>query len=106
MKRRRENNRSLCAELLTIRWTDGDGSSRSEVVTLEDISATGACVQVEHVIPAETEVSLNYSGGQYLGKIKYCTYRDVAYFVGIAFDDGYRWSKEDFEPSHLLELPQ
>jgi len=105
MEQRRESNRNMCAELLTIRWTDGEGRSRSEVATLEDISATGACLQLEHLIPAATEVSLHYPNGKYKGKVKYCTYQGFGYVVGIAFHDGYRWSKTDFEPSHLVEIP-
>jgi len=105
MKQRRENNRDMCAELLTVRWTDGDGRTRSEAATLEDISATGACLQLEHSILPETQVSLHYPKGKYQGKVKYCTYHDIGYLLGMAFDDGYRWSKTDFEPSHLLELP-
>jgi hypothetical protein len=104
MKQRRENNRSMCAELLTIRWTDHDGATRSEVAGLEDISTTGACLNLEHSILPETEVALHYPNGKYLGKVKYCTYHETGYVLGIAFDEGYRWSRLDFEPSHLLEF--
>ncbi|HYR83811.1 MAG TPA: PilZ domain-containing protein [Terriglobia bacterium] len=105
MKQRRENNRDMCAELLTVRWTDHDGLSQSVVATLEDISATGACLQMEHSILPGTEVCLHYPNGEYMGKVKYCIYQDLGYLLGIAFDEGYRWSKTDFEPLHLLELP-
>ena len=105
MKLRRKNTRNLCAELLTIRWTDEAGRSRSEVATLEDISARGACIQLEHLIPPETKVCLDHPKGQYEGKVKYCSHQDAWYVLGVAFNDDYRWSKTDFEPSHLLELP-
>jgi len=104
MKQRREKNRVMCAELLTIRWTEGGGSCRSETVALEDITATGACLHLEHPIPAETKVSLHYENGKYEGVVKYCTCQETGYVLGIAFDDNYRWSRTDFEPSHLLEL--
>src|SRR6185436_13951307 len=106
MKQRREHNRNLCAELLTIRWTDPDGRSRSELASLEDISATGACLQLELAIPLDTEISLHYSTGKYEGKVKYCTYEEIGFVLGMAFDDGYRWSKTDFQPGHLLEIRQ
>src|SRR5713226_2011609 len=104
MKQRREKKRNMCAELLTIRWSEDDGRSREEMVTLEDISATGACLHLEHSIQPETEVSLHYPRGKYQGKVKYCTSQEIGYVLGIAFDEGYRWSKADFQPSHLLEL--
>ncbi len=105
MKRDRENSRTMCAELLTIRWKDG-AKSRSEVASLEDISAAGACVRLDESIEPETEVSLHYPNGKYRGRVKHCTYEDYGYLVGIAFEDGYRWSKADFQPTHLLEFPQ
>ena len=106
MNKQREKNRNLCAEFITIRWTEDYGSNRSEVVSLEDISVTGACLQMEHSIPRETEVSLHHENGEYRGIVKYCTAEEIGYLLGIAFDDGYRWSKADFQPSHLLELKQ
>jgi hypothetical protein len=105
MRRRRENNRNLCAELLTVRWTDHEGCSRSELAALEDISAMGACLQLQDSIEPETVVSIHYPNGKYQGKVKYCTFQEIGYVVGIAFGAGYRWSKKDFQPSHLLELP-
>src|SRR5438105_2054878 len=104
MKQRRENKRNMCAELLAIRWTDEDGYGRTEMVSLEDISATGACLQLDHEIAPGTDVSLEHPKAKYEGKVKYCTYQEIGYVLGIAFNKGYRWSKTDFQPAHLLEL--
>jgi hypothetical protein len=106
MKERRAENqkRNICADLLTIRWTEADGASRSEQVILEDISATGACLHLGNPIPPETEVALHYSEGKYRGTVKYCASQEIGHLLGIAFEDGHRWSKTDFHPSHLLEL--
>jgi PilZ domain len=105
MKQRRKLERNLCAEFITICWTDAEGNTRSELATLEDISATGACLQLEFPIPPDTEVSLQYPKGQYRGKIKYSAREQTGYIHGIEFHPPDRWSKADFEPSHLLELP-
>jgi hypothetical protein len=94
----------MCAELLTIQWIGDDGRSRSEAVTLEDITPTGACLHLEDPIPPETKVSLHHGEGKYEGTVKYCTSQEIGYLVGISFDDGYRWSTTDFQPSHLLEV--
>ena len=104
MKQRREKIRNMCAEILTIRWTENDGTCQSELVSLEDITATGACLHMEHSIPVDTKVSLHHANGKYEGMVKYCTCQETGYVLGIAFDDNYRWSKTDFQPSHLLEL--
>jgi hypothetical protein len=101
---RRKKKRNLCAALLMISWTESDGSSHSEMGTLEDISATGACLHLEQSIPPETEICLHYPKGKYQGKVKHCTAQKIGYVLGIAFDHGYRWSSLDFQPEHLLEL--
>ena len=104
MKDRRKNDRNMCADLLGVRWVE-EGRSRIEAATLEDISANGVCLQIETHIPVGTPVSVYYPMGKYQGRVKYCKPYPVGYLLGIAFDEGYRWSKSDFEPSHLLELP-
>jgi PilZ domain len=104
MKDRRKNDRNMCAELLTVRWIE-EGRGRIEVAGLEDISPNGVCLQLENSIPVATPVSIYYQTGKYRGTVKYCTPNPIGYLIGIAFDKGYRWSKSDFEPSHLLELP-
>jgi PilZ domain len=105
MKQRRKGERNLCAEFIQISWTDDEGQSRSELATLEDISPTGACIQLEFPIPAETEVALHYPKGRYRGTIKYSALEKTGYIHGTEFHEPDRWSKDDFEPSHLLELP-
>jgi hypothetical protein len=105
MKLRRKTSRNSCADVITIRWNDDTGQRRSEVAILDDISPVGACIGLNEGIAPETKVSLHYPKGQYQGKIKYCRYFELGYFLGVAFDKGYRWSKKDFEPSFLVEVP-
>jgi len=96
--------RSLCADLIKIVWTDESGAKQKEMAALEDISPGGACLQVEHPIPIDTPISILYPDGRYYGRIRYCNYQHTGYFVGVEFDPGYEWSKHQFKPSHLLEL--
>ena len=106
MKERRVSRRNMCAELLVMSWIDRKGRHRQEVVILDDISTTGARVRLEHAVPVETSVALSHPKGQYPGKVKYCIFEAAQYSLGIAFDEGHRWSKSDFKPSHLLEIPE
>jgi hypothetical protein len=79
---------------------------------LEDISALGACVQVEDRIPlgAAISISAHHGGGdsggaaRFSGYVSYCEYRDFGYFVGIRFSDETPWSTRAFEPEHLTNL--
>lgn len=73
---------------------------------LEDISASGACIQVEGPIPANTIVRIHHPKGQLQGQVKYCVYREIGYFVGLQFVAESRWSRKQFEPQHMLDMPR
>ena len=80
---------------------------RTVEAVLEDISALGACVQVEEAIPTGISVSISFGVGnkaQLSGSVSYCAYRDYGYFVGIQFSNEMRWSSGVFEPQHLTDL--
>jgi hypothetical protein len=93
----------LCADLVDVRWKDGTGRVRRSVANLEDISLSGACVQMDHPVPLQTTLQINYPKGELQGRVCYCIYREIGYFLGIEFDPGYRWSQKIFRPQHLLD---
>jgi len=101
---RRNVVRNLCADLLKVRWTDDSGSSHRELATLEDISPTGACLKVEKAIPVGTTVTILYPSGSYQGQVRHCDPQMDWHFIGVEFAPGYRWSKDQFEPAHLLQF--
>lgn len=100
---RRVEPRMLCADLVDVKWKDQAGRSRRGVANLEDISLSGACLQVDRPIPLNTAVSITYPSGELVGKVRYCVFREIGYFLGIEFDVGVRWSSRDFKPQHLLD---
>ncbi len=100
----RNTERSLCADLIKIVWTDDSGNKRKELAVLEDISSDGACLQLEHTIPVDTQISLLYPQGKYCGRVRHCSFQHTGFFLGIEFEPGYKWSKSEYLPSHLLEL--
>lgn len=129
MTERRLENRFLCAELVTVDWVapetepesesgilagETPGPARTVEAVLEDISALGACVQVEDRIPlgAAISISARHGGGgsrhadtaRFSGYVSYCEYRDFGYFVGIRLSDETPWSTGAFEPEHLTNL--
>jgi hypothetical protein len=73
------------------------------VANLEDISLSGACLQVERPVPLETDFRISYPSGELVGKVKYCVFREIGYFLGIEFDPGSRWSQRHYRPQHLLD---
>jgi hypothetical protein len=117
MDERRFESRFLCADMVRVEWKADAGPGalpgaggeilRAVEAVLEDISALGACVQVEEQIPPGTAVSISLAAGnkaQLSGSVSYCVFRDYGYFVGIRFANETRWSSGIFEPQHLTNL--
>jgi len=96
----------LCADLVDIRWKDKTGRGRKATAILEDISASGACVQLDGPIPHNTIVKIYHPKGQLQGNVRYCVYRDIGYFVGLQFEADCKWSKREYQPQHMLDMPR
>jgi hypothetical protein len=103
MHNRRAEPRMLCADLVDVQWKDKNGRVRRVVANLEDISLSGACVQVDAPIPLETTLRISYPKGELQGKVCYCVFREIGYFLGIEFEPGFQWSLRQFQPQHLLD---
>lgn len=93
----------LCADLVDVQWKDQAGHTRRLVANLEDISLSGACIQVEKPIPLQTNVRITYPKGELTGIVRYCVYREIGYFLGIEFESGSRWSQVSYRPQHMLD---
>src|SRR5262249_39574452 len=76
---------------------------RSQAI-LEDISASGACLQLETSVPLGSVVRWHSPKEEFAGVVRYCVYREIGYFTGVQFDPASRWSKAKYRPQHLLDL--
>jgi hypothetical protein len=104
MQERRSEVRLMCADMIQVRWVPPSGGSRHATALLEDISSSGACLQMESSVPAGSAIRWSSAGQEFEGFVRYCEYRDIGYFVGIEFRDGSKWSAHAYEPQHLLDL--
>lgn len=100
---RRIETRMLCADLVDFHWKDSNGRKRRGVANLEDISLSGACLQVDRPVPLGSVVHIAYPSGELKGIVKYSVFRDIGYFLGIEFEAGVRWSQSSYKPQHLLD---
>jgi len=100
---RRVETRMLCADLVDLHWKDQQGKTRRQIVNLEDISLSGACIQLERPIPLGTKVRIMYPKGELFGIIRYCVFREIGYFLGVEFEPDCRWSLQQFKPQHMLD---
>jgi len=104
MQDRRSECRMLCADMLEVRWRDDRGRRRRAVALLEDISESGACLQMEGPIPPDTEICWESPDQHLSGVVRHCTYREIGYFIGVEFSPGSKWSEKSFHPQHLLNV--
>ena len=93
----------LCADLVDVEWRDKDGRTKRTVANLEDISLSGACLQLDVAISPQTSLRISYPKGELMGRVRYCVFREIGYFLGVEFDPGCKWSQRNFKPLHLLD---
>ena len=104
MEEKRNEERSLCADLLKVRWRNNAGTIRDEYCTLEDISSSGACIQLEEAVAPGTVMTLSYPSGKFRARVAYCSEQGGVYLIGLAFEPGYCWSRSRYKPTHLLQF--
>jgi len=94
----------MCADMVDLRWVDEKDRPQHTTALLEDISACGACLQLEIALPLGTEVRWQCPKQSFAGFVRYCVYQEIGYFVGVEFSEDCRWSKKSYRPLHLLDL--
>jgi hypothetical protein len=96
----------LCADMVGLEWKDKGGRTRRALAHLEDISLSGASLQVESPVPLQSELRITYPKGELRGVVRYCVFREIGYFLGIEFEEGSRWSLRHYKPQHMLDPRQ
>ena len=75
MQERRGETRYLCSDLVRLLWSEGPQRERDETVVLENISASGACVQAEVPVDENTRVRLVCGKQEFHGYVRSCYWR-------------------------------
>jgi hypothetical protein len=94
----------LCADMVEVFWKDHGGKWSIVTGLLEDISPSGACLQLDDAVPLGVEIRWRSRQNEFGGRVRYCLYREIGYFIGVEFASGFRWSERSFRPQHLLDL--
>ena len=103
MQERRTENRLMCADMVKLAWRDAAGKRRRTMALLEDISPSGACLQLETPLPPGVSIEWNSQGHDFHGHVRYCIYREIGYFAGIQFNPVSKWSKTIYQPEHMFD---
>ncbi len=94
----------MCADIVAIHWKDESGVEQHATALLDDISASGACLNLDSPVPLGTAVAIEYRKGHFEGSVCYCFFREIGYYVGVHFEPASQWSLVDYRPRHLLDL--
>jgi hypothetical protein len=103
MTNRRSELRMMCADIVEVCWNERSGKLRNAMALLEDISTSGACLQLEMPVPLGVDIRWKSPRMVFRGSVRYCVYREIGYFVGVEFESASRWCKRAFMPQHLLD---
>ncbi len=90
--------------MVEVRWKEPAGRQVQAVALLEDISPCGACLQTECVLPVGSEIEWDSPARRFTGRVRYCEYREIGYFIGVEFAAGCEWSQASYKPAHLLDV--
>ena len=100
----RREDRELCADLVKVQWKTESGKTQHEWGILEDISPSGACLEMEKKVEPDTIVSMEFPTDRCQARVIYCRFDTVKYLIGVEFTQGYRWSRRKFKPRHLIQF--
>lgn len=103
MQERRTEARMMCADMIRVAWRDAAGRHRHTMALLEDISASGACLQLESPLPPGALIEWTSTGHRFRGFVRYCVYREIGYFAGIQFSPASQWSETMYHPEHMFD---
>ena len=101
IEEKRTEARLWCSDLIKVRVEDAQNAELTG--NLEDISPSGACVQLEQPVEVGARVCLMLQRRRFKGQVRYCVKDEIGYFAGIQFDTGRLWSRKLYTPKHLLD---
>ena len=102
MAEKRGEPRYMCSELVNILIRHEDQTVQEAIANLEDISPSGACVQLDEAVRLDADIEIVCSACRFKGKVRHCRFAGSLYAVGVAFDDPAAWDASRYEPAHLL----
>ena len=85
MVEKRREPRYMCSELVNVLIRHQDHRLEEAIANLEDISPSGACVQLEMAVEIGADIEIVCSKCSFKGKVRNCRYFEGGYDIGVAF---------------------
>jgi hypothetical protein len=104
MAEKRSEPRFMCSELVNILIRYEDQTVQEAIANLEDISRSGACVQLDEAVNLGADIEIVCAACRFKGKVRNCRFDGGRYDVGVAFDKPGAWDISRYQPAHLLPV--
>jgi hypothetical protein len=104
MLQKRSEARFICADLVKIQINTGRRRIQETVANLEDISPSGACLQLETAVQEGADIQILCSRCRLRGKVTYCQFSETGYRVGVAFHKPESWTLRRYALRHFLDV--
>lgn len=99
----RTETRYWCSDLVQVSVKEGTRWKSAGVGVLEDISASGACIQMDLPIKKGLPIRFRHPDWKGEGVVQHCHYREIGYFIGMKFAEGSQWTPQAFQPKHMVD---
>jgi len=95
----RRKDRRSCTEPVGIMWRDSAGEDKFMNAPLEDISETGAGLQILGPVQVRSFVTLyaDKLGLHGRASVRHCSRQGMKYRIGVEFTGGMRWKPVEAE---------
>ena len=101
MNDQREQTRIGDAELVMISW-ERNGARLRQLGNVENLSANGAGIVADNLLPVGTPVAMTYGEGELIAVVRHCEPLADRYFIGVEFTGESRNSILHFQPELLV----
>jgi hypothetical protein len=105
-KEQRRSGRLMCSELVEIAFQDQTGLWVRETGVIEDVGSNGLGVSLNLPLSIGRAVTVSNNRFRTEATVKHCEFEVYGYLVGLEFSGGLEWNRADWEPEHLLPLPE
>jgi len=101
------NSTCLCSELVRLTYQDNLGKTHETTGNLEEISKDQATLLFDGFTQRGRRVWFVAQGHTLSGVVDSCSWEPLlGCFATVRLDESCRWSQAQFQPEHLLCLPQ
>lgn len=97
--------RKMCSDLAEVSFQDQTGRRICDIGVIEDVGSYGISISMNLPVPVDSDVEVQIKDFRTRARVRYCNLTDYSFQVGLEFAAGYEWSREKWEPDHLLVLP-